>query len=257
MIQLCSRSPRRNFAALLERDYVIQHPRGWSTSPSPESSSLPDYSLEAFLSAAESSEKSVEEWGFRASELRQIGLASYFSRLSTSPEWSLTDAAPYRISWSQLAICICHESIPPELTMAALNASLVALCVLDADTAASVPRYRAVDGQYPVILREMPLMPCLGYGVVRGIDTVRGYVYLITPESSDLLAQVNCLVMGAVQLPGSALLDAPLSLRHHHGKEKGFKVRIPYGTFGPSATQPACRPYRKYNPVFSLRNLQT
>ena len=86
---------------------------------------------------------------------------SYFSRLSTSSDWTLTDAIPYRISWDGLAICICHESIPPALTMSALNASLVALCEMDAEAAGSVQRNEASSEQYPTILEEMPMMPCL------------------------------------------------------------------------------------------------
>ena len=254
MIQLTSRSIRRNFPALLERDYVIQNRRGWLRDDCVDA--LQDYNLEVIYSASELSEKSLEEWGFRPLELRNIGLVSYFSGLSNGvPEWSLTDATPHRISWQGLAVCVCHESIPPELTMAALNASLVALCSLGADAAASVPRYKAIEGQYPTILQEMPLMPCLGYGFIRGIDTVRGHVYLVTPEPADRLAQVNCLVMGGIRLPENVLLDAPQVLRRKQGtRESDVKFRVPYGTFGPSASQPACRPYRKYNPIFTLRS---
>ena len=86
---------------------------------------------------------------------------SYFSRLSTGSDWTLTDATPYRMSWGGLAICICHESIAPAFTMAALNASLVALCEMDSEAASSVPHYEASDEHYPTILQEMPMVPCL------------------------------------------------------------------------------------------------
>lgn len=251
ILQISSRSPRRNFPALLDHEFVTQHQRGWLTNGYCDT--LPEYELQAIYSSSELSEKSLEEWGFRPSELRQIGLMSYFSKLSSGPEWSLMDAAPYRISWQELAVCICHESVPPSLTMGALNASLVALCVLDSDAAASVSYYQATTGQYPKILREMPLMPCVGYGFVRGIDTTQGYVYLVSPEPADRLARVNCLVMGGVRLPESLLLDASLAIQRN--KDSTPKVRIPYATFGPSVSQPACRPYRKYNPVFTLRNV--
>lgn len=249
VLQLSSRSSRRNFPSLLEWDCVAQHRRGWITDVETE---LPDYSLEVVYSAAEFTEKSLEEWGLRPRELRHIGIMSYFGRLSTRPQWCLTDTIPYRISWQGLALCICHDSVPPELTMAAINASLVALCHLDIETAASVPRYQAADGKHPTILREMPLMPCLGYGVVRRVDLVNGYIYLITPEPIDRLNQVNCLVMGGIQLPEKMLLDPPKALRNA-GQNDGAKCRVPYVTCGPS--QPACLPYRKYNPVFTLRKL--
>lgn len=59
--------------------------------------------------------------------------------------------------------------------------------------------------------------------------------------------------MGGVRVPESLLLDAPLSV--NQDEECVTKLRVPYGTFGPSVAQPACRPYRKYNPVFTLRNV--
>lgn len=250
ILQISSRSPRRNFPALLDHEFVTQHKRGWLSN---STDYLADYNLQAIYSSSELSEKSLEEWGFRPSELRQIGLMSYFSRLSNGPEWSLMDAVPYRISYQDLAVCICHESVPPWLTMSALNASLVALCVLDSDTGASVSYYQATNGQYPKILREMPLVPCLGYGFVRGIDTIQGYIYIVSPEPIDRLVRVNCLAMGGVRLPENLLLDSSSTLQRN--KENATKVRVPYATFGPSVSQPACRPYRKYNPVFTLRNV--
>lgn len=253
VLQISSRSPRRNFPALLDHEFVTQHQRGWLSSGAEYLDRLPDYELQAIYSSSELSEKSLEEWGFRPSELRQIGLMSYFSKLSSGPEWSLMDAVPYRISWQELAVCICHESVPPSMTMGALNGSLVALCVLDSDAAASVSYYQATTGQYPKILREMPLVPCLGYGLVRGIDATQGYIYIVSPEPADRLVRVNCLVMGGVRLPENLLLDASLTIQRN--KESAPKVRIPYATFGPSVSQPACRPYRKYNPVFTLRNV--
>lgn len=253
LLQISSRSLRRNFPAMLDYDYVTQHQRGWLTNNAESTEKLPNYELQAIYSSAELSEKSLEEWGFRPSELRQIGLMSYFSQLSSSPQWSLMETIPYCISWQDLAVCICHESVPPTLTMAALNASLVALCILDNETAASVPYYQATVGQYPKILRELPLMPCLGYGIVRGIDMAKGYIYLVSPEPAERLTRVNCLVMGGIQIPESVLLDAPSSLENE--EDSDTKMRVPYGTFGPSIAQPACRPYRKYNPVFTLRNV--
>lgn len=253
LLQISSRSPRRNFVAMFEYDYVTQHPRGWLTDNAESAEKLPYYEMQAIYSSAELSEKSLEEWGFRPSELRQIGLMSYFSQMSSSSQWSLMETVPYCISWQDLAVCICHESVPPTLTMAALNASLVALCILDNETAASVPYYQATVGQYPKILRELPLMPCVGYGIIRGIDMAKGYIYLVSPEPAERLTQVNCLVMGGIQIPESLLLDAPSSL--NQDQESATKMRAPYGTYGPSTSQPACRPYRKYNPVFTLRNI--
>jgi len=250
VIQLTSRSLRRNFTALLEHGYVTQESRGWMTDVT--ANTLSEYNFEAISSAAENTERSLEQWGFRASELRNIGLASYFSRLSTGAEWTLTDAVPYKISWKNIAICISNECVEPALTMAALNASLVALCVLDAETSASVPRYQA--NGYPTILAgTMPVMPCLGYAVIRAVDYTNRLVYLVTPEGIDRISGVNCLVLGGIHLTEAMLLDTPSALRKQSGCGNGPRSRVPYATFGPSATQPTCLPIKKYNPLFTVR----
>lgn len=250
VIQLTSGSSRRNFAALLEHSYVTQESRGWMTDFTANTS--PEYKFEAISSAAENTERSMEQWGFRASELRNIGLVSYFSRLSTGVEWTLTDAVPYKISWKNIAICISNESVEPALTMAALNASLVALCVLDAETGSSVARYQATG--FPTILAgAMPVMPCLGYAVVRAVDYTNRLIYLLSPEAIDRVSRVNCLVLGGIHLPEAMVLDAPSALRKHHASGNGPKTRVPYATFGPSAIQPTCLPIKKYNPLFTVR----
>ena len=253
LLQISSRSPRRNFPALLDWDFVTQNQRGWLSNGEECSEKLPEYELQVIYSSAELSEKSLEEWGFRPAQLRQLGLMSYFSQLSTGPKWTLMDSTPHVISFNQLAICICHESVPPGHTLAALNASLVALCQLDSETAASVSYYETTTGQYPKILREMPLMPCVGYGFVRAIDTSRGYIYLVTPEPAERLVHVNCLVMGGIRMPENLLLDESTTLQERPTADVDEK-HVPYAIFGPSVTQPACLPYRKYNPVFTLRN---
>jgi len=253
IIQLKSASSRRNFPAMLEHSYVMQHPPSiWMTDVT--TNTLPEYSFEAISSAAENKEeqRSVEQWGFRASELRNIGLVSYFSRLSTGAEWTLTDAVPYKMSWKNLAVCVSTESVEPALTMAALNGSLVALCVLDAETGASVARYQAAG--YPTILsRAMPVMPCLGYAVVRAVDYTNHLIYVICPEAIDRISRVNCLVLGSIHLPNTMLLDTPCALRKQHASGHGPKSRVPYVTFGPSASQPICLPFKKYNPLFTVR----
>lgn len=250
VLHITSRSSRRRYPSLMDHEYVTHHRRGWMTS-NDSSDGLPAYTLLAIESEAEHSEKCLEEWGFRPRELRDIGLMSYFGNLSNSAEWTLTDAVPYRISWHALAICISHQSIPPNSVFAALNASLVALCILDSEVASSVPRYQAKEGNYPTVLKELPIMPCIGYGVVRNIDVKNGHLYLITPEPVDRLERVNCLVLGGVRLPDSMLLDQPTALQVRRGKES---IQVPYATSGPSFSLPVCRPYRRYNPLFTLRN---
>jgi len=79
-IQLSSRSARRNFPDLLSHDYVTQQRRGWLAG-SQDEHQLPSYPLDVFFSASEFSEKSLEEWGFRPRELRELGINVYIQRL--------------------------------------------------------------------------------------------------------------------------------------------------------------------------------
>lgn len=71
-VQISSRSTRRNFPDLMSHDYVSQHQRGWLAGNIDEHQ-LPSYSLDVFFSASEFSEKSLEAWGFRAKDLRNMG----------------------------------------------------------------------------------------------------------------------------------------------------------------------------------------
>jgi len=96
LLQLVSLSARRNFSHDLDADYVASVRRGWSTAPLAAGGGAPAggvetpwrparYHFSTGVSASEHSERSTEEWGFRPSQLRQLGLLAYLSRLSTSP----------------------------------------------------------------------------------------------------------------------------------------------------------------------------
>lgn len=46
-------------------------------------------------------------------------------------------------------------------------------------------------------------------GVVRGIDMETRLLYLLTPVPTNILTSVNCLVLGAVNLPSSLFFSPP------------------------------------------------
>lgn len=73
VLQITSRSARRNFVQLLERDYVTQLRRGWLTSAQ---DFLSDYEFQFVYSAAEHDERSLEEWGFRPPQLRTLSIVN-------------------------------------------------------------------------------------------------------------------------------------------------------------------------------------
>ncbi|TNN24334.1 Polynucleotide 5'-hydroxyl-kinase NOL9 [Liparis tanakae] len=78
----------------------------------------------------------------------------------------------------------------------AANASLVGLCCLG-------EKVSSRGG--PVLLSQAPICPCVGFGVLRGIDMGRGLYFLLTPVEPSVLRKVNCLLLGAVSLPACIL----------------------------------------------------
>ncbi len=46
-----------------------------------------------------------------------------------------------------------------------------------------------------------PILPCVGLGIIRSIDYIRGIFYILTPVYSKLLERVTCLVGGNIGLP--------------------------------------------------------
>uniref|UniRef100_A0A8B9JH85 Polynucleotide 5'-hydroxyl-kinase NOL9 n=1 Tax=Astyanax mexicanus TaxID=7994 RepID=A0A8B9JH85_ASTMX len=97
-----------------------------------------------------------------------------------------------QVPHSAVALGVTHCEVAPNHILYAANASLVALCCLG----------EKVSGRAgPVLLSQIPICQCVGFGVIRGIDMARGLYFLVTPVSPAALRQVNCLLLGEVTLP--------------------------------------------------------
>ncbi|KAJ8265595.1 hypothetical protein COCON_G00146940 [Conger conger] len=135
----------------------------------------------------------------RSNILRDLALLGYFSQMQ-APESGLVRPLhcfiPYQVPMSAVAVRVTHSDVAPLHTMYAANGSLVGLCCLGEKVGGS-------GG--PVLLSHTPVCPCVGFGVLRGVDSARGLYFLVTPVAPSVLRQVNCLLMGGVNLPHTLL----------------------------------------------------
>ncbi|KAG5032088.1 hypothetical protein JHK82_015678 [Glycine max] len=128
--------------------------------------------------------------------LRDLRILTYFkqcfssdSNISTIKELAhaLASHCPYEVPIASIKIQHLHCEVPSSEIFYSLNATVVGL---------------AVDSHGP---ENLPW--CLGLGIVRGIDTVKGVLYVITPVPHSSLERVNLLLQGYIQIP-SCLLQA-------------------------------------------------
>lgn len=131
----------------------------------------------------------------RSNELRELSLLAYLSQLQSpdpGPVRPLHSLTPYQVPQSAVSLGVLHCEVMPSHMFYAANASLVALCCVGE---------KVTSRGGPVLLPQGPLCPCVGFGVLRGVDMVRGLYYLLTPVDPTVLRSVNCLLLGAISLP--------------------------------------------------------
>uniref|UniRef100_A0A8C5HPM8 Polynucleotide 5'-hydroxyl-kinase NOL9 n=1 Tax=Gouania willdenowi TaxID=441366 RepID=A0A8C5HPM8_GOUWI len=141
----------------------------------------------------------------RTNEQRELSMLGYLSQLQSDdpgPVRALHSLTPYQVPYMAVALGVLHCEVEPSHMFYASNASLVGLCCL----AEKVESRRG-----PVLLSQAPICPCVGFGVLRGIDVERGLYFLLTPIDPSILRKVNCLLLGAVTLP-SCVLTAQVGL---------------------------------------------
>ncbi|CAJ1084489.1 polynucleotide 5'-hydroxyl-kinase NOL9 [Xyrichtys novacula] len=139
----------------------------------------------------------------RTNEHRELSLLAYLSQLQSAdpgPVRPLHSLTPYQVPHTALALGAIHCEISPSHMLYAANASLVGLCCLGE---------KVTSRGGPVMLSQAPICPCVGFGVLRGIDMERGLYFLLTPVDPSVLCKVNCLLLGAISLPSCILTTQP------------------------------------------------
>ena len=109
------------------------------------------------------------------------------------PLMTLTDVVPRAVPWNQLAIHVCHKNVPNTQILYAINAQIVALCVVDEEEVRknhSIPKLScffmdklgffiiekcpllafqmisSCDTTLPMFLKRSPLAECLAFGKI-------------------------------------------------------------------------------------------
>lgn len=149
----------------------------------------------------------------RTNEHRDLSLMAYLSQLQSpdpGPVRPLHSLTPYQVPHTAVALGVIHCDVVPTHMFYAANASLVGLCCL---------AEKVASRGGPVLLSQAPICPCVGFGVLRGIDMARGLYFLLTPVDPSILRKVNCLLLGAISLPPFVFMTQP-----------GFEGETPYVT---------------------------
>ncbi|KAJ6672472.1 hypothetical protein OIU85_013779 [Salix viminalis] len=122
--------------------------------------------------------------------LRDLRIMAYFrqcfpSNLNITTIKELANALashpPYQVPISSIKIRHLHSQVPHTEVFYSLNATIVGL---------------AVSSKQP---ENIPW--CVGLGIVRGIDTFKGLLYLISPVPLILLEKVDLLLQGFIHIP--------------------------------------------------------
>ena len=108
----------------------------------------------------------------------------------------------YRVPWAQVALHVAHCKVEPQGLLAALNLAMVDLCQVQEKEI----RRSKTEGLFAT-LRRTPVIPSIGWGVVRNIDSANQVLYVATGASPELVSKCNCLVSGACRLPDSLFLS--------------------------------------------------
>lgn len=149
----------------------------------------------------------------RTNELRDLALLGYLSQLQSpdsGPVRPLHSLTPYQVPHTAVALGVVHCDVVPTHMFYAANASLVGLCCLTE---------KVLSRGGPVLLSQAPICPCVGFGILRGIDMARGLYFLLTPVEPSVLRKVNCLLIGGISLPSCILTKQP-----------GIEGEMPYVT---------------------------
>ncbi|KAB1999943.1 hypothetical protein ES319_D12G196600v1 [Gossypium barbadense] len=125
-----------------------------------------------------------------ASLLRDLRIMAYFRQCfpSDKPITTIKELAhalashpPYEVPISIIKIRHLHCQVPSTETYYSLNATIVGLAVSSEES------------------EDLPW--CVGLGIVRGIDTFKGVLNVITPVPPSTLEKVNLFLQGFIQIP--------------------------------------------------------
>ncbi|XP_031261517.1 polynucleotide 5'-hydroxyl-kinase NOL9 [Pistacia vera] len=122
--------------------------------------------------------------------LRDLRIMAYFRQCFSSNQnittikelaHALASHPPYEVPISSIKIRHLHCQVPSTEIFYSLNATIVGL---------------ATSSE---MCENLPW--CVGLGIVRGIDTLKGLLYVITPVPPSILEKVDLFLQGFIQIP--------------------------------------------------------
>ncbi|XP_010540303.1 PREDICTED: polynucleotide 5'-hydroxyl-kinase NOL9-like [Tarenaya hassleriana] len=121
--------------------------------------------------------------------MRDMRIIAYFKQCIRDKEvgtikelaHELASHTPYEVPISSIKIEHLHFQIPSSEVLYSLNATIVGL------------------GVSSDVFEDLP--PCVGLGLVRGIDMEKGVLYVITPVAEHILQKVDLILQGCIQIP--------------------------------------------------------
>lgn len=148
-------------------------------------------------------------WKSNATDKRKMSLLAHLSKLTKDGQPYLNDVPPTSSSTRRIRMMTIDKKyeITPGITDSKLfNGNLVYLC--------------SSPDSYDSALPDS-VFNCLGLGLVRAVDNLQDQIYLLMPQNEqDLVASVNTLALGYMQLPSE------LTIKQHFG----VGGKVPYVT---------------------------
>ena len=151
------------------------------------------------------------KWISNSSDKRKLSMLAQLSKLLKGNQTSLNDVTPFVALASKIKLVVFDEEFSQQesaVNMDVLNGNLVYLCHADGTES----------------LDSNSILECYGVGIVRGIDKTNDQIFILLPETDDVVslqAKINVLAIGNIPLPSEVLLKQNYSI----------KGKVPYVTF--------------------------
>lgn len=160
-------------------------------------------------------------------DLRDLSMISYLGKcLKKYSEFSLNSITPCCLRWKDVAVYACKDKHTTEHALHIFNGSWVALLSIKETVVVECD-----DFVLPKFLPEEPVgEDCYGFGVIRGIDTVKKVFYILTPVPEDRLKKVNAIMISGIHFPRIVYTQQNAGEQLHYAVELTGKTSIVSGS---------------------------
>jgi polynucleotide 5'-kinase involved in rRNA processing len=127
---------------------------------------------------------------------RTMRIISYFK---VTLHKSLGHGMTYKVNWEDIRICFQNKFVSPSQSLYALNCTIVSLLN---DTNEYYSNQNLGESPYPpIILSTVYDQHCLGYGIIKSIDSQEKTFTIITPLCFEDLQKVNTMASTSIDIP--------------------------------------------------------